>query len=737
MVPHFKGRQRECKEITTHVTSNSTRIVSIWGSPGFGKTSVATAVGHHLHSQGLPVSFFSLRGVQSKVDLTSKLLSFFRRPTTNDRQPERLSLDDELFQLLSEISDRFVLILDNADELFESGAPNVKEDFTHFLEQILQRTEKVTFVITTRESLEFMNVQFQGHHAVRIRPLDESSSQNLVIELLPNATPSDCIRITQVCGQVPLAMKLLCSSISEDDAQPSQVLNDFMWSLGSNNIVDMLDNADYPNNLRLKLLFDSSFQRLSAQEKQALVCLSVLPESFDLTVAAAVLGISQISVAKKILQSLRRKSLLDSSSKTGSAVMHQLLLLFTRERGEREMKETVLNAKSRLCAFYISRFEKLNEQFLTGNSMSVFIEFYEDKQRYLESLVEGCLDSKTSDAVFRSLIKAELFLNSLFWCEGENIDKIYDSAIAAAKKDGKKVFYGQLLVSLALVEVAGGARGRAMQLLLEAKNNEASSYSVSVGDKGKHLCYSGIYQLVTGNTEDGVKCLEDALSLMNSSSEQRILRITVFQILSIYYRFEKNSSRMSMFYDKALQECKQAGDTQLLLIPAMEDTGREIDEEETTQTNSETFINQPLKMEILCIVSQATKNVSDTDTKQCLSDSALNLVRETEELILQSSLGLFNFQRNVNSMLQNVFGNLEDAANFSAARISYHENALEKCKSRKEQNSAASPEQHEDALLKSYLDYAEVHFTAQNYLEALQVQQRALDITVKLFGEEN
>ena len=54
MVPNFTGRQSECEEINGHVTSESTRLVSIWGSPGFGKTSVAIAVGHDLQSKGMP-----------------------------------------------------------------------------------------------------------------------------------------------------------------------------------------------------------------------------------------------------------------------------------------------------------------------------------------------------------------------------------------------------------------------------------------------------------------------------------------------------------------------------------------------------------------------------------------------------------------------------------------------------------------------------------------------------------
>ena len=620
MVPHFTGRQKEVEEITAHMNSGSTRIVSIWGSPGFGKTSVAIAVGHHFNSQGLPVYFLSLRGLQSNADLTSKLLSFFRRPATDDQQQkQRLSLDDELFQILSESLDPFVLILDNADDLLESGVALVKEDFTHFLEEILRRTEKVTFVITTRGSLEYMNVQFQGHQAVRICPLDELSSQTLVKELLPSATTSNCTRIQQICGQVPLAMKLLCSSISEDDMENrGQALDDFTECLESNDIVEMLDNPDYPSHLRLKLLFDSSFKRLSSQQKVALVSLSVLPESFDLKISAAVLGVPKIFAAKNILQTLRRRSFLDSDSKSGLFTTHKLLQSFAKERGEQEMKETLLDAQSRLRAFYVSRFEELNEQFLAGNSMSAFIEFYEHEQTFLSSLIEGCYDSKTSDNVFRTLVKAELFLDSLFWCEGEKIDNIYESAIEVARKAGNNVIYRQLLVSLALTEVTLGSQGRARQLLSEGKY-ELLRPLVPVDDGGKHLCYSGIYQLVTGKTEDGVQILEEAFSLMHGTPERKILRIIIFQTLAIYYRFMKNPSRMSMFYSKALEECRGVGDNKLLIIPAMKNRKSENGEKGIVQKSPEKVINAPLTLEVLCLVTEAIKHFPGPDTEQHVS----------------------------------------------------------------------------------------------------------------------
>ena len=741
MVPHFTGRQRECKGIAGHVTSTSTRIVSIWGSPGFGKTSVATAVGHQLQCKGLPVYFFSLRGLQSKTDLTSKLLSFFRTPSTRDQIPQRLSIDEELFQLLSEISDEFVMILDNADDLLESGAPNVKEEFINYLEFIFSRAKKITFVITTRESLEFMNVHFQGHQAVRIGPLDESFSQTLVCGLLPNATSSDCIQIAKICGHVPLAMKLLCSSISEDNSQPSQFLEDFKESL-ERNIVELLDNPDFPSKLRLKLLFESSFQRLSAQEQGALVSLSILSESFNLSIAAAVMGVKTNLEAKKILYRLRKKSLLDSSCKPESFSMHKLLLSFARERGEDEMKETMLNSKARLCAFYVSLFEKLNEQFMTGQSMSAFVEFFKEKQNIIQSLIETCSDPQTSDVVFGVLIKAELFLDSLFWCEGDIFHKIYDSATEAAKKFGKHVFYRQLLVSLASGEMHWSSGGRTMKLLSEAADKQVSCSSFSAGNKGKLLCYRGICQVASGKAEEGVQSLQEALSLMNGSPEQRILRITALQILAIYYRFRNNFSIASQLYTTALQECSAAGDTSLLVIPPVENREFKITEEEMQRSKLDTLTTQPLRLEIICVVGGATKLFLDSNTKQSISNEVLNILRDIDKPILPRSLGLCILRRNVNATLKNVLGNPKEAAKLSDASISFHEMALKQSKnvaseSHPKHNESLTPDVHQEELLKSCIDHGQNLYCMENYLEALQSYHRALDIGVRLFGEEH
>ena len=634
--------------------SKSSGVVSIFGSPGIGKTSTAIAVGHQLQTGGLPVYFFSMRGLLSKADLTTQLLSFFKRHSTKDQMPQRMSIEDELSLFLSDISGEFVMILDNADDLLESGAPNVKEDFINLLEVILSQFKNLTFLLTTRESLEFMNVHFEGHQAVRIGPLHESFSQTLVGGLLPKATASDCSKIAKICGFVPLAMKLLCSSITEDNAQPTQFLVSFKESI-EDNLFQLLDNPDYPSNLRLKLLFESSFQRLSISEKEALVSLSVLSGDFHHSVAAAVMGVKTTPEAKKIFHRLRRKSFLDSSSKPESFSMHKLVLSFARERGQDEMKETMLNSKARLSAFYVSLFEKLNKQFLTGQSMQAFIDFYEEKQNIIQSLMESCSDPKTCDVAFGVLTKAEIFLDSLFWCEGKIIDKIYDHATEKAQAFGKSVFYSQLLLSLAFGEVTWGIHRRSMTLL-----SKADGLSLSIDDKRKLLCYKGICQLASGKIDDGIQSLQKALCLMSDSSEERILRVTALQILVTYFLFMKKKTTSVELYTKALRECRALGDTSLLVIPPV--NNKELSLIEADMPEPDITTTQPLRLEMICVVSQATEMFSDYETKQAISKSVLKMSNEIERLILPDSIGLWTFQNNVNSTLKSVLNNPKEAS---------------------------------------------------------------------------
>ena len=716
------------------MTSESTRLVSVWGSPGFGKTSVAIAVGHHLQARELPVYFLSLRGLKSKSDLTSKFLSLLRQTgTLETNRLQDLSAGDELCLIFDRLLDRCVIILDNADDLLECGVPNVKEEVFNLIGEILNRSGKVNFLLTTRESLSFLNLHFQGHKSVRIRELDKLSCQTLARELLPGASSSDLTKVSQMCGQVPLAIKLLCSSISEDFTPSSQYI-EFLESTGS--IVEMLDHPDYPSNSRLRSLFQSSFQRLSTQDQKALVSLCILPPHFDLKISAAVLGITRTTAAEKVLRRLQRKSLIDCSSELSKFSMHKLIQSFAREKGEADMKETVLISKSRLHTFYIAQFEKLNENFLCGRSMSAFIEFYEEEKNIVQSLIDGCLDSRTAERVFDVLAKAELFLDTLFWSEVSTFNKIFDTAIMAAKQTGKNIFYRRLLTSKAFGQVTWGASGNTEKLLSVSKAVQVQTSSHCDGEKGKQLCYYGLHQLVIGKAEDGRKVLEEALSSMNTSQEHTILKLIIFQIFAIYYQSKNDSVSSSNFYLKALKECRDARDTGLLVIPMPEHAVKKVSKHSFIRTKKAIpSENQPLQLQVIFLVSKVIRNVSIADTNQVFDNLLLTILNDCKSTLDTTKTGWFNFHRHIVTTVRS-FGRYEDALKLTEERISFHQKELQQNEKGKETN-AESQERHEEALAQNYMELGHIQCEKGNYTEATTSFTRARDMRIKLFGEEH
>ena len=726
--PHFIGREKECEEIIGHVTSDSTQIVSVWGSPGFGKTCAAIAVGHQLQKLDLPVYFISLRGLTSKGDFTSKLLSHFR---TGESKNQSLTPADEIGFIFATLSDPCVLILDNADDLLECGEPNVKEETLNLLKDILNRSEKVKFLLTTRESMAYLDMSLQGHKSTRIGELDKSSSNALVKKLLPKASSSDAIKIVQMCGQVPLAIWLLCKSLSDDSVQCSADLDELMLSESS--LLESLDNPEYTSDARLKTLFESSFQRLSSQDQEALLSLSVLPETFDLKVATAVLGLERSTETKEVLRRLQGRALIDKCSNSDKFSIHKLLQSFARYKGKREMEETILIAKTRFLLFYIDLAEKLNEMFLTGHSMEALIEFFDNERGIVKSFVDGCKNDKVVDRVFQVLAKAEFFLDTAYNDNEPNFDKIYQTAIEAASQLGRSVLHRQLLQSKAFGYMTWGGNGQTMPLLSEARRLQSLTTTTRPEEKGKHLGYSGIYQLVVGKTEDGVGSLKEAILLLNKTAEHRVLKLMILQILAIFYRYTKGDYEMSAtFYDRAVQECRGAKDMHLLIMP---DNNGETNfwDEHRVPSSTENLGNEAIEIAVIFLVGRAIKNVSSTEITDFSIKLLLRLLQSIESTNEITKPGWFKFQASTISMLR-TFHKYQEGLSQTQKLITYHLNSLQKGTTCEEN---VTSNLHKEALADCYLLQGENQDCLSHFSEALTSKQHALAIILELFGEEH
>ena len=544
MVPHFIGRQQKVEDISRALTSTSAQVVSVSGPPGFGKTSLAIAVGHQLRQLGLPVYFLSLRSVKTAEQLISDLLNTFTH-ASDVTERER----SKLCGLLRAIPFKICIILDNADVLFESGG-ETSQEVLDLLEKIFSHCKNVSFLLTTRASLQsVLGRKFAGHSSVGVVSLDRKSSQMLVQELVPAADESECCRVAEVCGDVPLAIKLLCGQIVDEKKRASQFLDHF--SCSSKTIVALLDDPDAPNDQRLNVLFESNFKRLSREEQEAFVCLSVfVSEVFDEQAAVKVIGGDE-DTAKKTLLRLKRKYLVEgNSSEPVLFSFHPLIKSFGSEKAA-DMKEIAREAERRFLRYYIQLFEDLNSQFLAGNSLLAFHDFEFNKENMVHSLSEGLQNKAFFDALFDVLSDSDLFLDTIFYFErGWMFDNIYNIAIAKAKEQRKFKAVHQLLIAKAVAEITW-YNGATLALLKEAEEIEKQNpLLISEVAMGKRMCYLGIHLLICKAEAKGGKILETGISLL--SSENTVLKVLCSQILAL---ITLHAEKSSYYWNIVLTEC--------------------------------------------------------------------------------------------------------------------------------------------------------------------------------------
>ena len=429
-IPNFVGRDKECKAVERHLTDEVTRLVNVWGPPGFGKTSVAIRVAHHLQEKNITVHFVSVRGMESKEDLVSKLLSMF----ADDSQVRHISSSHFSIQCLQQVQNPFVLIFDNADDLLESGDTKRKEHVLQFIDEILTHCKQIKLLLTTREHLDYLSHKLPIH-SEKINELDKISSADLVRLLLPDKSDFDCNCIVRECGNVPMSMRLMCSVIKE----ASISVNDLLQELKNSTLVEVLDSEYLPDGVRIKSVINTSFKRLKVRERNAFVSLSVFPEWFGIEEAQAILNVDTEAKTKQIIRSLERKSLLDCGENFSHFTVHSLLRSFIEEemKNDQAVEAVFWDSKIQFCDYYISSCKDANENFLKQHYGDAFRSFLDRRGSIISSISNGLRIDKIYAKTVELLSEAKSFLSVALHDEQLLIERLYDTAVEEAKKRGK------------------------------------------------------------------------------------------------------------------------------------------------------------------------------------------------------------------------------------------------------------------------------------------------------------
>ena len=703
--------------------SESTRIVSVYGSPGSGKSEVSKAVGQTLNSQENAAYYVDLTDIDTEENLISAIRRFFLDPSPKQLNWTLGFLLNQLSNIEESVAPYF--ILDNADCLLQS---DIRDRFICLIEQILTSCETLTVLVTTRECFEFSKLKSLGIKLVRVASLDHEYSETLVRKWLSgeNFRPSDedCRNIARFCEDMPFAIRLFCNNMPQKKRLPlKQAIDNFIRLIEGD--LSRMDDRDESKHKRLNFILESSYQTLSPQNQEHYVSLSVIPGIFPVEVAAAVWEVS-VDDAEPILKSFQRKSYIDSYSETGSFKVHKILCLFAKQKGEQEMEDVLLRAKTRLLQFYISLFAKLSERFVSGLSMSAFMDFHRDKHNIISSLIDGCSDNSTCDSVFDALIQGMLLLDAVLWSDRVLFNKIYDTALTEAAKHDNMTTYNHLLLAKGFSEVTWRSEEGQTLSLLSSQANKVLACS-SDEQKGKILCFLGIHKLSNGQMKDGVEHLKESLAHLMDTTDPtlKILKIITFQIVATYYESTINKIEATKFFEKAVDECRALKNSFLILSP---NEKRIADQQDL-----------PLVLEVHFLITKATKLFSSAERMKSFEENVLQMKENSDANLLSNTKeGSFYLHRFIAGVLAEMTS-YEEAIKLIQNLIEARERGLSRllvC----DVNSVdqeSSKDDHKKGLARSYSYLAVLQLRIKDYKASVESGRRALDYTIDLCGKEH
>lgn len=412
----FIGREYEIDEIVRLIHNPETRLITIQGPGGIGKTHLALEVANRMlesfHNRVFFIDLVPLREPEHIVTGIAEAMHF------KFLQDERHSGKQLLDYLAKK---KVLLVLDNFEHLMND---------TTIVRDILDTAPDVTILITSRQRLNHSGesvVLLHGMEFPEDSTLETALNFSAVKLFIQNARrvrpefmllPKDVSQVARICRLVdglPLGIVLAASWIEllsiEEIADEIEQSADFLAT----------DMSDIPERHRsMRAVFNYSWQLLNPSEQAIFMKLAVFRGGFTREAAIEV-----VAANLHMMMALMNKSLLYRHPDSGRYTIHDLLREYAKEKLvtsnlEKSVRETHMH-------YYTQLAQKYGQQ-LYGGAQLRAMEVLDAELDNIRSAWQYAIEQQAAEALAR-MQPMWLFYDILgLWSEAIHmVDKSLDA----------------------------------------------------------------------------------------------------------------------------------------------------------------------------------------------------------------------------------------------------------------------------------------------------------------------
>ena len=351
----FVGREIDISEVMSSVARAN--IVNINGAPGFGKSTVAIHVGHHIIKQGGLVQYINVEDklfsfydafktadgenkkpdselLKRKQDFETHSLTELGTPSLSPYKSKHFSeyrhyhddFHDELINWSESINCFTVLILDNCDDVISL----FRDEFIYFSKSLVHRShDNLHIIITSRIKLSKWFVSWT------VNEQDMTASILLLEKIVPGICVDNLTEIAEVVDGCLLALKVIGQLLDRSGEEITYHIR--------KDLMVLLEKTSNRRE-RFPIIMEVTLSRLEwLKDCTCMHSLSLFPGSFDKHAANAIITTSNTEEQECNLEAYVRHSLLEEYYVSRQRYkMHRLIREY--------LKQKVLNSDKNVFA---------------------------------------------------------------------------------------------------------------------------------------------------------------------------------------------------------------------------------------------------------------------------------------------------------------------------------------------------------------------------------------------------